>query len=637
MPSQRHKVSGKSNVKQEVEKIKIKAEPIDILPLSEYVDDRVELIKQAFSCLKPKSIKAIAPDFLQNKPIEKIQEQCLNEVLGMSKKRLLSIINATKCPTDTESSSDEEGVERIEAHISLDEISSEDDRPKAKKKTQKNAEKKEAKGSKEKKAEADAGAKPGEVKKEYSVLELLELQARARAIRSQLALEPVTKIEIKESDEEDEIEEQPPQIKPPAPPVQPSIPQPAPVPEKSSESSRLPSTTKPSSSGRTVRIVKSTVAESSNKVRESSRNGVEKDKPVKSNEGSQSTERRIKLKRNWRKKSADGEAGKDNPANFVIEIKNTAVEKVVEERRKVSVDERSPSPDVLPIIPSPETLCISSDTDEEAPNAKEKPGGSPAKKAREETIAPPKEVTPPKEAPVEASKDETLEEGEVLDELEINIQEDEKNLEAVIAEDSKKVQEKDTEKVVEESEKQSAGEKDAENEEVEKEKQTTEKDKQTTDDEKSDDDLNDDCIEIVCTDILDEQQDNTDHKEESDNQNKTEAEEEILDLNDSSDEDNLPLSQLVGEKKSPPKSRNSKIESWNSRWLESSRVSKIMATSRLGNSVRRKIKTKTMRQKEVEENDSNSGGESQQQVRVLESNMEEGSVGQYRELAEKQQ
>lgn len=36
--------------------------------------------------------------------------------------------------------------------------------------------------------------------KQYSMLELLELQARARAIRSQLALEPVTKIELDDSD-----------------------------------------------------------------------------------------------------------------------------------------------------------------------------------------------------------------------------------------------------------------------------------------------------------------------------------------------------------------------------------------------------------------------------------------------------
>lgn len=41
--------------------------------------------------------------------------------------------------------------------------------------------------------------------KQYSMLELLELQARARAIRSQLALEPVTKIELEDSDSDTPI------------------------------------------------------------------------------------------------------------------------------------------------------------------------------------------------------------------------------------------------------------------------------------------------------------------------------------------------------------------------------------------------------------------------------------------------
>lgn len=42
--------------------------------------------------------------------------------------------------------------------------------------------------------------------KQYSILELLELQARARAIRSQLALEPVTKIELDDSDDETTVD-----------------------------------------------------------------------------------------------------------------------------------------------------------------------------------------------------------------------------------------------------------------------------------------------------------------------------------------------------------------------------------------------------------------------------------------------
>lgn len=53
--------------KKSKEHTKIKSEPKEqeIFPLSHYVDDRVELIRQMFLCLKSKTIKNIAPDFLQ--------------------------------------------------------------------------------------------------------------------------------------------------------------------------------------------------------------------------------------------------------------------------------------------------------------------------------------------------------------------------------------------------------------------------------------------------------------------------------------------------------------------------------------------------------------------------------------------
>lgn len=89
-------------------------------PLSHYVKDRLELTKQLFSCLKKKQIKSRLPVNLQKKSIERIQQICLDEILGISSKRLLSIINNTQCPNDTESDSDIE-------HISLSEISSDSD------------------------------------------------------------------------------------------------------------------------------------------------------------------------------------------------------------------------------------------------------------------------------------------------------------------------------------------------------------------------------------------------------------------------------------------------------------------------------------------------------------------------------
>lgn len=53
----------------------------------------------------------------QSKSIEELQEVCLEEVLGISRKRLLSIINATKCPSDTDSSDSD--VDKVEGEISI--------------------------------------------------------------------------------------------------------------------------------------------------------------------------------------------------------------------------------------------------------------------------------------------------------------------------------------------------------------------------------------------------------------------------------------------------------------------------------------------------------------------------------------
>lgn len=56
----------------------------------------------------------------QDKDLEELQEICLDELLGISKKRLLSIINATKCPSDTDSSDSNSDVEKIEGELNED-------------------------------------------------------------------------------------------------------------------------------------------------------------------------------------------------------------------------------------------------------------------------------------------------------------------------------------------------------------------------------------------------------------------------------------------------------------------------------------------------------------------------------------
>lgn len=43
----------------------VKIEPNDIHPLGLYIDNKVELVRHVFECLKSKTIYSISPDFLQ--------------------------------------------------------------------------------------------------------------------------------------------------------------------------------------------------------------------------------------------------------------------------------------------------------------------------------------------------------------------------------------------------------------------------------------------------------------------------------------------------------------------------------------------------------------------------------------------
>lgn len=133
-----HKTKKKSKTAKLPKPIKVKKEKTDEdrlpQPMTHYIDDRLEMVKQIFNTLKPKTIVNLAPDFLkvrkiynycgewftnycfilQTQPLEDIEEACLNELLCISTKRLKSIITATKCPTDTESSDNDSDVERQE-------------------------------------------------------------------------------------------------------------------------------------------------------------------------------------------------------------------------------------------------------------------------------------------------------------------------------------------------------------------------------------------------------------------------------------------------------------------------------------------------------------------------------------------
>ncbi|VEN56820.1 unnamed protein product [Callosobruchus maculatus] len=194
--------------------------------LSYYASDRVKLMKEVLKIIKPKKIRSMAPEFMRNMDNEEINSMLLEELLGISNKRLRYIFNGQNLEEDSSSTDPEDDQKPIDV-ISLDDISddaledvidldsdNQSKRRHCRKHRQKiKEEPRRKKVKKEKQDKPDTELEKQKTNKEkddnpvneqnlMSVLELLELQARARAIRSQLALENSKKQEERQKAKE---------------------------------------------------------------------------------------------------------------------------------------------------------------------------------------------------------------------------------------------------------------------------------------------------------------------------------------------------------------------------------------------------------------------------------------------------
>uniref|UniRef100_A0A182RH10 Uncharacterized protein n=1 Tax=Anopheles funestus TaxID=62324 RepID=A0A182RH10_ANOFN len=650
--------------------VDIKQEPEELKPLSAYVEDRLELIRQVFSCVKPKEIKYLLPDFLEGKSNDVIKERCLDELLGISTKRLHSIINNTKCPTDTESSSEGSDVEKIEEHISLDEISSDSDVDS----------KRVSKRSKKADTSKPTDERNGEPKseKEMTVLELLELQARARAIRSQLALEPVTKIEIESEHEAED--------------------------GRHGDVDTDDETKQPAK----MRIV--------SKSSESAKNG----NHLKNENSAQQQTKRVRLKRNFRIRKVGDEDddeqevssnppdnGREKSTEQAVEdvepevtvpvqtaeelkpaetVKLDEAEKPSEEREGSPVEEavesniletnvpdssdaieeknvadsaslhpdddekRESSPEVIPVEASPETLCISSDSEEER-LAKER--ASIFVPNIEELDRQAKKLPTPE--PEKPAEDTEPEEGEISEEEQVPepVEPVAEQQQTDPTEQTEKSEET-TRPEMEPTDTAEGGQEDVETDHQPVaqgnvlETETNEKDKDAQRTEihtlSSNSDESDGSSSGSSSDSSTEAEDEEAKGEPTKLDNSAHDDEDIVEIHDSGDET------LLLEDKPPEE----EAKSWNSRWLESSRVAKVMAASRLGNKVREKLKKKKQIQLAAEQQQQQ---QQQQQEPVVDSpevsqpspktgdstvgelpsNIELGSVEHYRELVAQQE
>lgn len=182
----------------------------------------------------------------------------------------------------------------------------------------------------------------GKGEKQYSVLELLELQARARAIRSQLALEPVTKIELDDSDEEAQAVKKDSQ------------------PKTFNSAKSNEKLDQPSSSNHVSVNVTPQIEEEKSKLPAS---------------------RPVRLKRNFRRRQEDetneaqGEKATTNEENSEETSAESKAEEATEEKIEENENEKQDESsvptandvddEIIPIIPEPEILCISSSDSED--------------------------------------------------------------------------------------------------------------------------------------------------------------------------------------------------------------------------------------------------------------------------------
>lgn len=437
-----------------------------------------------------------------------------------------------------------------------------------------------------------------------TVLELLELQARARAIRSQLALEPVTKIEL-DSDQEA---------------------------ENASDTDREPS----KAAGKTNEKSKS---DNKSGVR-SHGSSPPKEQP-----------KRVRLKRNFRLRQVGDEDHHEETSQSSVpeqpparksrskskekevaspKITNDAQQaKPTEENQNKQKDQdqdqksRDSSPEVIPVIASPETLCISSDSEDEK-----------AKKAKssifvdnieelEKQLKEKQEQTP---TPIPESIDEP-EEGELTTDEDKSPKRNRK--ESVVSNTKESI---NTEVETHNSDETPVANIEEEEELDYEVKEISDSEPETTskhiDSEKPDIEKVENAASVDSSESESESASSNDDEKSNSSIDDDDHDPDVVEIHDSSDETLLEQKMADDE---PEKS-------WGSRWLQSKRVAKVMAESRLGNKVRDKLKEKKKQkqQQEQEEEDARKQETPEPPVEMeVPSNVEVGSVEHYKELVAK--
>ncbi|XP_072755985.1 uncharacterized protein [Anoplolepis gracilipes] len=184
----------------------------DLKPIKNYLSNRKELARQLFKSVKPEKIRMMLPQVLKHLELSELEEYCVNELNGMSKARILAKLNGKPMLESSDTSESDDSGPSLEIISDTEEWLTDDDTPKKENGRQKKLIKKDKinkrkthikKNDPEKlnsKAKCsiksennDKTNKNIKIKKEDekdkgkdgdSLLDLLELEMRARAIRA---------------------------------------------------------------------------------------------------------------------------------------------------------------------------------------------------------------------------------------------------------------------------------------------------------------------------------------------------------------------------------------------------------------------------------------------------------------------
>ncbi|KOX73820.1 Caspase activity and apoptosis inhibitor 1 [Melipona quadrifasciata] len=179
----------------------------DLKPIKEYLSDRRELARQLFKSVKAEKIQMMLPQTLKKMDFVQLEKWCANELSGMSKSRILCILNGKPMLESSDTNESDDSGPSLEIISDTEEWFTDDDMSKkeegSKGKIKKERIKQKGKSQLNKKNDSksiskkvsDTAGKNIQVKKENdadkskekegdSLLDLLELEMRARAIRA---------------------------------------------------------------------------------------------------------------------------------------------------------------------------------------------------------------------------------------------------------------------------------------------------------------------------------------------------------------------------------------------------------------------------------------------------------------------